>query len=97
MTDPKEDEDLPSLDSLGKAIDEAKQRQVSKEQADEERRPAADAMKIGIELVAGVCVGTFVGFYLDRWLDTSPLFFLLCFFMGVAAGVVNIIRMTKEH
>ena len=33
-----------------------------------------------------------IGFFLDRWLGTSPLFLIVFFFFGVAAGIVNVVR-----
>ena len=47
---------------------------------------------VATELVAGVVVGTFIGWALDRWLDTSPLFMLVMFFMGAVAGMLNVWR-----
>ena len=53
---------------------------------------AAIMGRIATELVAGVVVGTFVGWALDRWLDTSPLFLLVMFFFGAIAGMLNVWR-----
>ena len=53
---------------------------------------AAIMGRVATELVAGVVVGAFIGWALDRWLDTSPLFMLVMFFMGAIAGMVNVWR-----
>jgi F0F1-type ATP synthase assembly protein I len=45
---------------------------------------------LGIELFTAVLVGTGGGYGLDRWFGTSPLFLLLGFFFGSAAGFLNI-------
>jgi ATP synthase protein I len=47
---------------------------------------------VGIAFVLAVGIGFLVGYWLDRWLGTSPLFMLVFFFIGVAAGVVNVVR-----
>ncbi len=47
---------------------------------------------VGIAFVLAVLFGFLAGYFLDRWLGTSPLFMILFFFIGVAAGVVNVIR-----
>ena len=47
---------------------------------------------VGIELVAGVFGGALIGYWLDRWLDTWPIFFLVMFFLGAAAGMLNAYR-----
>lgn len=50
------------------------------------------AGRVTTELVAGVVVGAFVGWALDRWLETAPLFMVVCFFIGSAAGMMNVWR-----
>ena len=52
---------------------------------------AAIMGRVATELVAGVVVGTFIGWLLDRWLDTSPLF-LLVMFLDAIAGMLNVWR-----
>ena len=54
------------------------------------------ALKISTELVAAVVVGSTIGFLLDNWFDTKPLLTICFFFMGVAAGILNVIRSAKK-
>ena len=54
------------------------------------------ALKISTELVATVVVGTTLGFILDNWFDTRPWLTISFFFMGVAAGILNVIRSAKN-
>jgi len=54
------------------------------------------ALKIGTELVASVVVGTLLGFILDGWFDTRPWLTISFFFMGVGAGILNVIRSAKN-
>ena len=54
------------------------------------------AMKISTELVAAVLVGTTLGFILDNWFDTKPLLTISFFIMGVAAGILNVIKSAKK-
>jgi ATP synthase protein I len=49
-------------------------------------------VQVGIELVAGVIGGGLIGYWLDRWLDTWPIWFLVFFFLGAAAGMLNAYR-----
>ena len=50
------------------------------------------AFKLGTELVAAVAVGTIIGFILDSWFDTKPWFIIIFFFLGAAAGMLNVVR-----
>ena len=54
------------------------------------------ALKISTELIAAVAVGTTLGFILDNWLDTRPWLTISFFFMGVAAGILNVIKSAKN-
>lgn len=50
------------------------------------------AFRIGIELVAALAVGVGMGLLLDHWLDTGPWFLVVFFFLGAAAGILNVYR-----
>ena len=50
------------------------------------------AFKLGTELVAAVVVGTIIGFILDNWFGTKPWLIIIFFFLGAAAGMLNVIR-----
>jgi len=49
-------------------------------------------VQVGIELVAGVVGGGLIGYALDSWLETWPICFLVMFFLGAAAGMLNAYR-----
>ena len=63
-------------------------------QSDSEKRGSfmGSAFKLGTELVAAVAVGTIIGFILDNWFDTKPWLIIIFFFLGAAAGMLNVIR-----
>ena len=50
------------------------------------------AGRVTTELVAGVVVGTFIGWALDKWLGTTPTLMVVFFFIGSAAGMMNVWR-----
>ena len=61
---------------------------------DNEKRGSfmGSAFKLGTELVAAVAVGTIIGFILDTLFDTKPWLMIIFFFLGAAAGMLNVIR-----
>ena len=62
--------------------------------SDDEKRASfmGNAFKLGTELVAAVGVGTIIGFILDSWFGTKPWLIVIFFFLGAAAGMLNVIR-----
>ena len=54
------------------------------------------AFKLSTELVAAVAVATIIGFILDEWFDSKPWLILIFFFVGVIAGISNVIRSAKN-
>jgi ATP synthase protein I len=59
----------------------------------------AESMNVGLraggELVAGFVAGGLMGYGLDHWLGTSPLFMILLMILGICSGFLNIYRLTK--
>ena len=94
MSDDKPSESLESLDAR---LRQARERATA---SDSSRGPILGsptsgfgiAFRIGVELVAALIVGVGIGLLLDRWLDTKPWFLVLFFFLGAAAGVLNVYR-----
>jgi ATP synthase protein I len=54
------------------------------------------AFKLGTELVSAVLVGTIIGFILDTWFGTKPWLIIFFFFLGSAAGILNVIKTAKR-
>tara|TARA_A100001011_G_scaffold394485_1_gene487021 strand:- start:631 stop:906 length:276 start_codon:yes stop_codon:yes gene_type:complete len=54
------------------------------------------AFKMSTELVSAVAVGTIIGFILDNWFGTKPWLILIFFFVGVIAGIMNVIKSAKK-
>ena len=52
---------------------------------------------IGLHLVSGIIVGTFIGYMLDNYLKTSPWFTIIFFFLGIIAGFYNMYKDAKRY
>ena len=80
---------------LSKRIAEFDSRQQEERQHRKAQLPTggmALAGRVTTELVAGVVVGTFIGWALDNWLGTTPTLMVVFFFLGSAAGMMNVWR-----
>ena len=58
--------------------------------------PIGSAFKLSTELISAVAVGTIIGFILDKTFGTKPWLILIFFFVGVIAGISNVIRSAKK-
>ncbi|MDC0945715.1 AtpZ/AtpI family protein [Candidatus Pelagibacter sp.] len=58
--------------------------------------PIGVAFKLSTELVSAVVVGTIIGFILDKTFGTKPWLILIFFFIGVVAGITNVIKSAKK-
>jgi len=67
-----------------------------KEPEPSESSNSREGVQAGIELVAAIGVCVAIGYGLDKWLETKPLFLLIWFFIGVAVGFYNIYRLSKN-
>jgi len=89
----RENPDVPSLETLQSKIDAAKK---SREPKASPPSPLGQATHIAIDLVTGTAVGAILGYGLDVWFGTLPVFMLLGFCVGVGAGVKLMMRTLKE-
>jgi ATP synthase protein I len=67
------------------------------------RKSRADTLRtlgalstVGISFVLAIVIGAWVGRTLDTWLGTSPWLFIVFFFFGLAAGILNVHRTAKK-
>ena len=50
-------------------------------------------VRVGVELVSALAVAVLIGWGLDHWLKTTPIFIGLFVLLGGAAGVANVWRL----
>ena len=76
----------------------AKSKYKNKNQSDKENEKSSfgKAFQLSTELVSAVLVATIIGFILDNWFDTKPWLIIIFFFIGVSAGIMNVIRSAKK-
>ena len=89
---------MKNLNEISTRLEIAKKK-IKKNQIKDNGTNAASlgkALKISTELVASVVVGSTIGFLLDNWFDTKPLLTIGFFFIGVAAGIMNVFKSAKN-
>ena len=85
-------------DQFKTRLEIAKKRISEKNQDNKNDNPSSigTAFKLSTELVAAVAVGAIIGFIFDQTFGTRPWFILIFFFVGVVAGITNVIRSAKN-
>jgi ATP synthase protein I len=51
---------------------------------------------MGISMVLAIVIAIAIGYYLDKWLQTGPVFFLIFMILGIVAGFRNIYVIMKR-
>jgi len=59
-------------------------------------RAAGSLSTVGLAFVLALVIGFWFGTVLDGWLGTKPVFTILFFFFGLAAGVLNVYRIVSQ-
>lgn len=76
------------LKDIGERIDKIKASQAEKPG----NSSKINGEKVFAELIAGILFGLFVGYYLDDYFETKPLFMLILIILGVAGSFYNIYK-----
>ena len=78
---------------------EIAKKKLSKRNLDKNKQSKSSigqAFKMSTELVSAVVVGTIIGFILDKTFGTKPWLILIFFFVGVAAGIITVVKSAKK-
>lgn len=69
---------------------------MSAEESAARGRAMGIAFRIATDMIAGVAVGGFIGWVLDRWLGTAPILLIVFLLLGIAAGLRNSVRAARQ-
>ena len=86
------------LDQVSEKIKEIKSRKLKYDSAQKQKRgrQISIAMRISIELIVSSIIGAVLGWYIDKWLDTKPIFLLILLILGIVSGVKTAIRSSRQ-
>ena len=59
-------------------------------------RAAGALSTVGLAFVLALVIGFWFGTVVDGWLGTKPLFTIVGFFIGLAAGILNVFRIVSQ-
>ena len=85
------------LSDLEEKVAAARARRGPAPQPEPQARGAAlgQALRLATELIAGVAVGGFIGWALDRLFGSAPVLMVVFLLLGAAAGILNVMRSAK--
>ena len=84
------------LNDLGRKLDHMREAETAHQHDESRSSGLAIAMRMGSEFVVAVLIGGAMGWYLDKWLGTTPFLLFVFIMFGFAAGTRNIIRLAKD-
>lgn len=87
--------DPDDLNALGRKLEEAR-RQTEPRRAEAPPTSLGIAFRFATELMVAVAFGGGLGWLLDRYLGTRPLFLVVMVVLGAAAGIRNVMRAVAE-
>jgi F0F1-type ATP synthase assembly protein I len=59
-------------------------------------RSAGALSTVGLAFVLALVIGFWIGTVVDSWFGTRPVFTIVFFFFGLAAGVLNVYRIVSQ-
>ena len=88
--------DDTKLKNLDSRIKEAKSSIKQNNNQNIKPSPIGKVLKLAVEIVAAMAVGLGIGLLIDNYFNTRPIFTLIFFLLGSAAGILNVFRVAKS-
>lgn len=63
---------------------------------DKDWRSVGELASLGLSFVLAIVMGTAIGWWVDQRFGTAPWGFIVFFACGVAAGILNVYRITAR-
>jgi ATP synthase protein I len=85
---------LRDLESLEKKLHLIRDKNLKEDKKEENisSKELGQGLRIGIEMVVSIFLGAGLGFLIDRWFNSFPIFMILFLILGFAAGIMNTLR-----
>jgi len=83
------------LDTLEERIAAARVRHAPPPEPQARGAALGQALRLSTELIAGVAVGGFIGWALDRFFGSAPFLMVVFLLLGATAGIFNVVKTAK--
>jgi ATP synthase protein I len=84
-------------DLEGRLGDARARHEPASSEAQDRGSAMGEALKLATEMIAGVGVGGFIGWALDRVFGTAPILMVVFLILGATAGILNVIRSAQRR
>lgn len=89
------EDDRSRLQSLSQRIEQT-QPDPDPSHAKPDNQDMSMGMRAGTELVSAIGAGALIGWFLDRTLDTAPIFLILFLLTGICTGFYGVYRINRN-
>ena len=90
----------PRLEKIKSELNAHKTIQDAVDKKHADKQNDSESMNVGLragaELITSIAAGGLIGYALDNWLSTKPLFLIAMLILGVITGFVNVWRTTQN-
>ncbi|MFO1084028.1 MAG: AtpZ/AtpI family protein [Reyranellaceae bacterium] len=96
--EPDPDGDRQRVEDIDRRLKEARGTvEVPQQSSGMSHRQTGVAYRVLVDMIAGLLVGGFLGYWLDRWLGWAPYALVAGLVVGFAAGVNNAWRAIRQY
>ncbi len=85
-----------NLDDLEQRVEDAKRRHSGKDEVNTDNSMLGMAWRISTELVVAVFIGCAIGYGIDYFAKTGPIFIILGLVLGTVAGIRNTFKLVLK-
>lgn len=91
--DPRLEKIKSELNAIKDSKNKAEKKQTAK---DADSESLSVGLRAGAELITSIAAGGLIGYALDNWLETKPIFLIAMLILGVITGFINVWRTTQN-
>ena len=91
-----DEDENPKQETFDERLNRAQVKVQGAPEAEQPDNASNVAFRMGVDLVAGTGVGAFMGYWVDKWFETAPVFLIALLILGFVTGVRNVVRLARH-